>query len=163
MNDYQDLNKVRIDEALQELLSATGAGRAVLWQFTGINLKVTHELSDQGSPCFIDFQMNGKESLAIMQELIVRFPDESGVGAIGIDTSDFLPRLESFPELSSLFRLGEVRSSLIAQLRRRGLFKGFLELQHCGSTKGWSENDAELLQQTALVVGEVLIDGKKKQ
>jgi GAF domain-containing protein len=163
MNDGEDSNKVRIDEALQKLLSATGAGRAILWQFTGINLKATHELSDQGSPCFIDFQMGGKESLAIMQELIVRFPDESGAGAIDIDTSDFLPRLESFPELSSLFKQGDVRSSLIAQLRRRGFFKGFLELQHCGSAREWSQEDAQLLEQTAQVVGEVLIDGKKKK
>src|SRR5476651_1398657 len=93
-------------------------------------------------------QLGSQESTAIVLEFLSRFPDESGAGVISIpDTAQDTDLHKMSRTLSSLLELGDVRGRLMVQLRSRGIFSGFLELQQCGKPREWSTEDAVILQK----------------
>lgn len=157
MND-QDDSRIKVARVFQPLVSSTGASRALLWQFVGKSLMVTHELAAEGPTYFTEFRLSFDQSVALIQEYMVRFPDRSGLGAIVIDIADFMPRLRLFPELTELLKVGRVRWSMIAQCWWRESFKGFLEVQHPGGGTEWTSNDGELIQQSTRDICKILFE-----
>jgi hypothetical protein len=139
--------------AIQALTQTCQAERGLVWQIDGDQLSVTNEFADHGQTCFLENQLSPQESTAIVLEFLSRFPDESGTGVISVpDTAQDTNLKMMSPTLSSLIELGDVRARLMVQLRSRGVFCGFLELQQCGSIREWSRLDAVTLQ----AVGEML-------
>ena len=123
----------------------------------GDQLAVTNEFSTIGNTCFVDNQLNSQESMSIVLEFLSRFPDESGAGVISIpDTAQDTDLHKMSRTLSSLLELGEVRGRLMVQLRSRGIFSGFLELQQCGKPREWSTEDAVILQKVAEMLSVVV-------
>lgn len=160
-----------LDSILQlaiERLTATGqAHRGLIWQVVGDSLTVTNEFATNGHTCFVGQPLPHQESMAMVYEFLSRFPDDSGAGVISIaDTMQDTKLHKLSPTLASLIELGDVRARLVAQLRCRGQFSGFLELQECGKTRQWTESDSSVLQSVcnmlSVVVGQAL-DQKKIQ
>jgi hypothetical protein len=58
--------------------------------------------------------------------------------------------------LCSLIELGDTRARLLVQLRSRGIFHGFLEVQQSGCIREWTTQDSEILQKVAEVLSVVV-------
>lgn len=143
--------------AIETLTQVVQAERGLIWQVVGDQLAVTNEFATSGHTCFVGNQLGSQESTAIVLEFLSRFPDESGAGVISIpDTSHDTNLHKMSPTLSSLIELGEVRGRLMVQLRSRGIFSGFLELQQCGGPREWSRHDAIILQNVAEMLSVVV-------
>ena len=158
-----DLNSI-LQFAIENLTKVTNAERGLIWQIVGDQLVVTNEFATTGQNCFVDnklgaqesAKLGSQESAAIVLEFLSRFPDESGAGVIAIpDTAQDTNLHKMSPTLSSLIELGEVKARLMVQLRSRGIFSGFLELQQC-SVRNWSEADAVMLQSVAEMLSVVV-------
>jgi len=151
-----DLNSI-LQYAIETLTKGLGADRGLIWKVVGDQLAVTNEFSTIGNTCFVDNQLNSQESMSIVLEFLSRFPDESGAGVISIpDTAQDTDLHKMSRTLSSLLELGEVRGRLMVQLRSRGIFSGFLELQQCGKPREWSTEDAVILQKVAEMLSVVV-------
>ncbi len=142
--------------AIHTLTDVVKAERGLIWQVVGDQLAVTNEYAVSEHACFAGNQLNSQESTAIVLEFLGRFPDETGAGVITIpDTGKDTQLHKMSPTLSSLIELGEVKARLMVQLRSRGIFSGFLELQQC-STREWTADDAVVLQRVAEVLSVVV-------
>lgn len=151
-----DLNSI-LQYAIETLTTILGADRGLMWKVVGDQLAVTSEYSIGGNTCFVDNQLNSQESMSIVLEFLSRFPDESGAGVISIpDTAQDTDLHKMSRTLSSLLELGDVRGRLMVQLRSRGIFSGFLELQQCGRPREWSTEDAVVLQKVAEMLSVVV-------
>jgi len=151
-----DLTSI-LQYAIETLTQVVQAERGLIWQVVGDQLAVTNEFATSGHTCFVGNQLGSQESTAIVLEFLSRFPDESGAGVISIpDTSHDTNLHKMSPTLSSLIELGEVRGRLMVQLRSRGIFSGFLELQQCGGPREWSRHDAVILQSVAEMLSVVV-------
>lgn len=151
-----DLSSI-LQFAIETLTTVVGAERGLIWQVVGDQLAVTNEFAMSGHTCFAGNQLGSQESTAIVLEFLSRFPDESGAGVISIpDTSQDTNLHKMSPTLSSLIELGDVRARLMVQLRSRGIFSGFLELQQCGKIRDWSRQDAVILQCVAEMLSVVV-------
>jgi hypothetical protein len=60
------------------------------------------------------------------------------------------------PTLASLLELGDVRSRLLGQLRSRGIFSGFVEIQKCGKTAKWSEAECQEFEEVLAALSVVV-------
>ncbi len=149
--------KAILQLAIEELTSVSKADRGLIWQVIGDQLTVTNEFAPSGHTCFVDNKLGAKESTEIVLEFLSRFPDEFGAGVIAIpDTMQDTKLHKMSPTLASLIELGGVRARLVAQLRCRGIFSGFLELQQCHQTREWSDQDAAVLQSVSEVLSFVV-------
>ena len=143
--------------AIEKLVETAGAERGLIWQIDGDHLKVTNEYATSGHNAFVNNKLSPQESTAIVLEFLSRFPDETGAGVISIpNTSEDTNLHKVSPTLSSLIELGGVNARLMAQLRSRGIFSGFLELQQCSGAREWSTIDAVVLQKVAEVLSVVV-------
>jgi diguanylate cyclase (GGDEF)-like protein len=151
-----DLSSI-LQLAIEQLTEACHADRGLIWQVVGDQLTVTNEHAPNGQSCFSGTNLGSQESTAIVLDFLSRFPDEGGTGVIGNpDTGQDHKLHKMSPTLASLVELGGVKARLVAQLRCRGIFSGFLELQQCTSTRDWSEEDAAILQSVAEVLSFVV-------
>ncbi len=142
--------------AIHTLTDVVKAERGLIWQVVGDQLAVTNEYAVSDHACFAGNQLNSQESTAIVLEFLGRFPDETGAGVITIPDTGKDTQLHKMSQtLSSLIELGEVKARLMVQLRSRGIFSGFLELQQC-STREWTSDDAVVLQRVAEVLSVVV-------
>lgn len=143
--------------AIEKLVETAGAERGLIWQIDGDHLKVTNEYAKSGHNAFVNNKLSPQESTAIVLEFLSRFPDETGAGVISIpNTSEDTNLHKVSPTLSSLIELGGVKARLMAQLRSRGIFSGFLELQQCSGAREWATVDAVVLQKVAEVLSVVV-------
>lgn len=160
MNESND--HLILQRAVESLTTALGAQRGLIWQVAGDRLAVTNEYSASGHTCFMGNQLSSQESTSIVLEFLTRFPDESGRGVISVsDTSRDTQLHKASPTLSSLIELGDVKARAMAQLRSRGIFAGFLEIQQCGQTRHWDYNEADVLQtvaQTLSIIVQQILD-----
>lgn len=144
-----DLSSI-LQFAIENLTNATQAERGLIWQIVGDQLAVTNEFAISGRTPFVGNLLPSQESTAILLEFLSRFPDDSGAGVISIpDTSQDTNLHKMSPMLSTLIELGDVKARLMVQLRSRGRFSGFLELQQSSSLRNWSTQDALTLQMVA--------------
>ncbi len=151
-----DLTSI-LQYAIEVLTNVLKADRGLIWKVVGDQLVVTNEYSITGHTCFVDNQLNSQESMSIVLEFLSRFPDESGAGVISIpDTAQDTDLHKTSRTLSSLLELGDVRGRLMVQLRSRGIFSGFLELQQCGNPREWTTEDAVVLQKVAEMLSVVV-------
>jgi hypothetical protein len=137
-----------LDAAIADLTRVCEADRGLIWEIRGDQLCVTHEYSSHDDPRFHNVQLGSQESSGIIFDFLSRFPDEKDASTI--DTQDVaLEELgQKTPELSSFLKLAEVHSRALGQLRSRGMFNGFIELQRCGeSGEEWSELTQAILQR----------------
>lgn len=152
----RDLNTI-LQYAIETLVKAANADRGLIWQIEGDHLQVTNEYTGSGHNAFVNNQLSPQESTAIVLEFLSRFPDETGAGVISIpNTANDTNFHKVSPTLSSLIELGGVNARLMAQLRSRGVFSGFLELQQCSGARDWSTVDAVVLQKVAEVLSVVV-------
>ena len=143
--------------AIEALTSVCDAERGLIWQVDGDQLAVTNEYSRSDHNCFVGNQLGSQESSSIVYEFLSRFPDESGAGVISIPDTTLDTKLHKIsPTLSSLIELGDVRARLMVQLRSRGVFSGFLEVQQCGKKREWSRREAMVLQSVAEMLSVVV-------
>lgn len=151
-----DLSSI-LQMTIEGLTDVSHADRGLIWQVVGDQLTVTNEHAPNGHTCFSGTNLGSQESTAIVLDFLSRFPDEGGTGVIGNpDTGQDQKLHKMSPTLASLVELGGVKARLVAQLRCRGIFSGFLELQQCSSTRDWSEEDAAILQSVAEVLSFVV-------
>lgn len=152
-----DLNAI-LQFAIKELARVGKSDRGLIWQVIDDQLVVTNEYSKNNNNCFTDSQLGAQESTAIVSEFLSRFPDETGSGVIAIpdvrhDTK-FSRRLS--PTLAGLMELGDVRARLVAQIKCRGMFHGFIELQQKAKPRDWTDQDAAILQSVSEVLSLVV-------
>ncbi len=143
--------------AIEKLTQAIKADRGLIWQVVGDQLMVTHEYAANGHLEFISNQLRQDESAALVLEFVNHFPDESAAGVISInDTTSDINLHKISPTLSSLIELGGVKARLMVQLRSRGVFFGFLELQQTNATRSWSNDEAIMIQAVAEMLSVVV-------
>lgn len=127
---------------LKSLLEYSGAERAVVWQIVGDSLRVTQEASSiLEPPGLLGKYLSPMESTELVLRFLTLFPDEDSTGVAVIanvddDTADNI----TSRTLNTLYAEAGVKARLIGQLRSRGIFLGFLELQTAGDT-GFLEAD----------------------
>lgn len=156
LRHQSDLSSI-LQFAIEMLALNTHADRGLIWRIEGDHLKVTNEFALSGHNCFLQNQLTSHESMAVVFEFLSRFPDETGVGVISIPNTSRDTNLHKVsPTLSSLIELGGVKARLMAQLRSRGTFFGFLELQQCSGPREWNPIDAVVLQKVAEVLAVVV-------
>lgn len=135
-----------LDLATEELTKLSRADRGLIWQVVDDQLVVTNEFAQNGHYCFKGANLGAQETTAIVSEFLSRFPDETGAGVIGIpDTMQDAKLRRMSPTLAALIELGDARARLVAQIRSRGIFHGFIELQQSNTARDWSEQDGDVL------------------
>ena len=143
--------------ATEELTKLSRADRGLIWQVVDDRLVVTNEFAQDGHNCFGGSNLGAQESTAIVSEFLSRFPDETGSNVIGIpDTMEDAKLRRMSPTLAALIELGDARARLVAQIRCRGMFHGFIELQQCKNPRDWSEQDGNVLQSVSEVLSLVV-------
>jgi diguanylate cyclase (GGDEF)-like protein len=143
--------------AIEKLTQAIKADRGLIWQVVGDQLMVTHEYAANGHLEFISNRLRQDESNALVLEFVNHFPDESAAGVISInDTVSDINLHKISPTLSDLIELGGVKARLMVQLRSRGLFCGFLELQQASATRKWNNDEAITIQAVAEMLSVVV-------
>ncbi len=143
--------------ATEELTNLSNADRGLIWQVVDDQLVVTNEFAANGHYCFSDANLGAQETTAIVSEFLSRFPDESGSGVIAIpDTLQDSKLRRMSPTLAALIELGDARARLVAQIRSRGIFHGFIELQQSRNPREWSEQDGAVLQSVSEVLSLVV-------
>lgn len=139
-----DLHSI-LQFAIKELACVGRSDRGLIWQVVDDHLVVTNEFSRDNNNCFTDSQLGAQESTAIVSEFLSRFPDETGSGVIAIpDVKQDTKFRKLSPTLAGLLELGDVRARLVAQIKCRGMFHGFIELQQRGSARDWSDQNAAI-------------------
>ncbi|MCA9813772.1 MAG: GAF domain-containing protein [Candidatus Obscuribacterales bacterium] len=144
------INRMRLTADISELLSHTlksfleysGAERAVVWQIVGDNLRVTQEASSSAdAPCLLGKSLSPMDSTELVLRFLTLFPDEDSTGvAVIADVDDDTANNITSRALDTLYAESGVKARLVGQLRSRGMFLGFLELQTAGDT-GFLEAD----------------------
>ena len=135
-----------LDLATEELTKLSRADRGLIWQVVDDQLVVTNEFAQNGHYCFKGANLGAQETTAIVSEFLSQFPDETGAGVIGItDTMQDAKLRRMSPTLAALIELGDARARLVAQIRSRGIFHGFIELQQSNAPREWSEQDGDVL------------------
>lgn len=137
-------------ETSAELLAhVVRADRCVVWQIKGDQVVCTQEYTSSGHTCFIGNVLGEKEAVDTVVEFLSRFPDDSGAGVISVNNARQDSSLtKCSPTMASLIELGDVQSRCLAQLRSKGIFLGFVEVQ-CNSPRMWSHQDATSLADVA--------------
>jgi GAF domain-containing protein len=137
-----------LDSAIADLTLVCEADRGLIWEIRGDQLCVTHEFSRHGEPRFQNVQLGAQESSGIIFDFLSRFPDEKDASTIDVQDVALEALGQKTPELSSFLKLAEVHSRALSQLRSRGMFNGFIELQRCGDEGGdWSDLTQAILQR----------------
>ncbi len=158
---HSDDTQTILQTSIEKLSLFMRAHRGLIWQVQDGELAVTHEYASNGYNCFAGNRLGSQDSTAILLEFLSRFPEESAAGVISVpDTHLDTDLHKKSPTLASLIELGDVRARLVAQLRCRGIFSGFLELQHCGQTRSWTDTDAHVLQSVAEMLSVVVQQSK---
>jgi hypothetical protein len=116
-------------------------------------LEVSCELVEKFSPCFAGAKLSDQESTAVVLELLSRVNDHFKDELINIDYEHDAGLGVGNGSISSLVKLGDVRASLIAILRRNGKMFGFLELQQAGSKRAWTEQDRGAVEEALPKLG----------
>ncbi len=143
--------------AIKELARVGRSDRGLIWQVIDDQLVVTNEYSADNNNCFTDSELGAQESTAIVSEFLSRFPDETGSGVIAIpDVRQDTKFRRLSQTLAGLIELGDVRARLVAQIKCRGMFHGFIELQQKGSPRDWTDQDAAILQSVSEVLSLVV-------
>ncbi len=153
-----DLDSI-LQLAIEMLVTACSAERGLIWQMNDDCLQVTNEFAVNGRNQFINQkQLTAEESAALVLELLSQAPvDTAGEGVVSIPNTSNDRRLHKIsPTLATLIELGGVRSRLIAQLKSRGLFFGFLELQQCSDSREWNVEDSVVIEKVAEVLSVVV-------
>lgn len=146
-----------LDLATEELTKVSRADRGLIWQVVDDQLVVTNEFAMNNHECFKGANLGAQETTAIVSEFLSRFPDETGTSTIAIsDTMQDAKLRHMSPTLAALIELGAARARLVAQIRSRGIFHGFIELQQCGNPREWSEQDGSVLQSVSEVLSLVV-------
>lgn len=131
-----------LSHALKSFLEYSGAERAVVWQIVGDNLRVTQEASSSAdAPCLLGKSLSPMDSTELVLRFLTLFPDEDSTGvAVIADVDDDTANNITSRALDTLYAESGVKARLVGQLRSRGMFLGFLELQTAGDT-GFLEAD----------------------
>ncbi len=146
-----------LQDAIEALTLAVQADRGILWQIEGDHLVALNEFSRNGHKCFEGNQLGAQESTSIVLEFLSSFSDETGSGCISFpDTSKDTILCQVSPTLKSLLELGNVGARLLAQLRSRAVFSGFIEIQQCACTRDWTALDAGVVQAVAETLSVVI-------
>lgn len=147
-----------IQSALEAVTKLIGADRGIVWQVVGDHLETTNEYSLDGHICFLNNRLGANQSTAIVLEFLSQFPPghEGGLAISVSDTQRETKLHEVSPMLRSLIELGNVRSRLMVQLRSRGIFSGIVEMQQCGKSRVWTNEESLLLQRFADVLSIVV-------
>lgn len=146
-----------LDLAVEELTKVSQSDRGLIWQVVDDQLVVTNEFAQNEHYCFKGANLGAQETTAIVSEFLSRFPDETGAGVIGIpDTLQDQKLRRMSPTLAALIELGDARARLVAQVRSRGIFHGFIELQQSGTPREWTDQDGAVLQSVSEVLSLVV-------
>lgn len=146
-----------LDLAVEEMTKVSRSDRGLIWQVVDDQLVVTNEFAQNGHYCFKGANLGAQETTAIVSEFLSRFPDETGAGVIGIpDTLQDQKLRRMSPTLAALIELGDARARLVAQVRSRGIFHGFIELQQSGTPREWTDQDGAVLQSVSEVLSLVV-------
>lgn len=131
-----------LSHTLQSFLEYSGAERAVVWQIVGDSLRVTQEVSSSAdAPCLLGKSLSPMDSTELVLRFLTLFPDEDSTGvAVIADVDDDTADNITSRALDTLYKEAGVKARLVGQLRSRGMFLGFLELQTAGDT-GFLEAD----------------------
>jgi hypothetical protein len=152
LRSSDDLSAV-LEHAITSLTQVCAADRGLIWQVDGAQLTVTNEFSRNGENCFLGRQLDPQESTMVVLDFLSRFPDESADGFILVpDTTQDDTWRTMAPSLSSLMDSAQVRSRFLIQLRSRGIFSGFVEIQRCDKPGEWSKD----VTSTIISVGGLL-------
>ncbi len=152
---------LRLDPSMQDVIAyacealATGlnASRCVVWKVVGDQLEATNEFSTDGETLFLSNALDSQESMGLVLEFLSRFSDESGSGVIAVsDISQDRSMHEDYPRLASLLELADVRSRLLGQLRSRGIFSGFIDIQKCAEAAEWSASECLQFEEVTVAL-----------
>ncbi|MCA9805548.1 MAG: GAF domain-containing protein [Cyanobacteria bacterium HKST-UBA02] len=156
LQNGKDISEV-LQETIESLTTSLQADSGLVWQIVGDHLEATHEFSIDKSKHFHKNRLSPQESTTIVLDFLMRFPDESGSGVISIpDTAPDHNFQKIAPTFALLLSTNDVQSRLLAQLRSRGIFAGFLELQQRGRTHHWNLRDCATIQEVSEFVAVVL-------
>ncbi|MGD9681354.1 MAG: GAF domain-containing protein [Candidatus Obscuribacterales bacterium] len=156
LQNGKDISEV-LQETIESLTIALQADSGLVWQIIGDHLEATHEFSIDKSKHFLENRLSPQESTTIVLDFLMRFPDESGSGVISIPDSTQDQNFQKIaPTFALLLSTNDVQSRLLAQLRSRGVFAGFLELQQRGRTHHWNLRDCATIQEVSEFVAVVL-------
>lgn len=141
----------------QTLTKEFDASRCVIWTVVGDQLECTKEYSSNSCFCFDGISLSSQESMSIVLEFLSRFADEKELGIISIfDIWQDTSMHESSERLTSNLKLADVRSRLLGQLRSRGIFSGYIDLQQSGRTREWTPEECTAFGEVALVLSVVV-------
>lgn len=137
-----------LDAAIADLTLVCEADRGLIWEIRGDQLCVTHEFAKNGESRFRNVQLGAQESSGIVYDFLSRYPDEQDANSIDIQDVALEELGQKTPELSSFMKLAEVHSRALSQLRSRGMFNGFIELQRStDDAEEWSDLTQTILQR----------------
>lgn len=132
--------------AIESMMTLFKADRGLIWWINGDTVLVWHEATSNGHTCFAGNTLGMQESTAFVLDLLSRFPDKSGSGAVCINrVNDY----GTLPTVTALMELGDVYSRMISQIRLRGIICGAVELQQCSAPRKWDAQIGTALNEIA--------------
>lgn len=132
----------------QAIATSLTGSRCVLWMIDHDQLVAVLEFSPDGKELFLGTRLNLQESMTIVLEILSSFPDESSSGVQYIsDTTEATSLHFSCATLDTLLQSSNIRSRLLGQLRARGIFTGWIEVQTVGKSANWSDSELQAFEE----------------
>ncbi|MBU6453719.1 MAG: GAF domain-containing protein [Cyanobacteria bacterium REEB67] len=152
-----------LEYACEALTRDLGATRCVVWLVVGDWLQCTQEFCrDEASRCFLGNSLPAQESMALVLEFFSIYPDEAGSGIVA--GTPLIDLNAGGGTMDTLCRAAEVQATLSGQLRSRGEFSGFIQLQQSGESRTWTDAECEeLLDVSQLLSAIVKLDFDQKK
>jgi len=137
-------------QALTESLNAT---RCVAWIVVGDGFEAKQECSVDGKNHFQGAVLNSMESMTIVLQFLSRFTDESMIGVVSVPNIEEDAAIQSTPlTLRPRFAAADTKARLLGQLRSRGIFSGFIDIQQSVHTREWTESDCHFFEEVLLTL-----------
>ena len=131
-----------------------GLARCLIWIVVGERLEVINEYSQDGASKFLRARLTAEDSLATVLDFLSLFPDETGSGIINIE--DIAEDEDMAGGMRKLLQSAQVRSTANAQLKSRGIFSGFIQMQQAAAGRLWAEAELDELQDVSQLLSAFL-------
>jgi hypothetical protein len=137
-----------LEFACKNLTDTFKASRTIIWLVVGDGLRAIESFPTDKKEQLSGLTLSSIESMTIVMAFLSRFPNESGTGVFILPEEASPKTIYSNSEVADKMAF---ESQILAQLRWRGIFAGFIDIQS-DQTRVWSEPELKCLQEVSIAL-----------
>jgi hypothetical protein len=137
-----------LEFACKNLTETFKASRTIVWLVVGDGLRAVESFSIDKEEQLSGLTLSSIESMTIVMAFLSRFPSENGTGVFALPEETSHETIYSNSEVVDKMAF---ESQILAQLRWRGIFSGFIDIQS-DQARVWSDTELKCLQEVSVAL-----------